>query len=111
MKKQFVLKKNYEFDDVINTGKKVSNKYYSLFFKKSNLLETFKIGISVGKKSANAPQRNRQRRIVRTIIMANKDKIKNYEYVIISRPSALKLSYAEQEFYINQLFERLNNEK
>ncbi len=107
MKKTNVLKENRSFDEVINKGKKVSNPHYSLFYLNTEELETFKVGISVGKKTGNAPFRNRQKRIIRAIIDQLAPTIKPKNYVIISRKSACKLTYAEQYASVKMLFERV----
>lgn len=107
MKKTNVLKENHEFDTVINNGKKVSNPYYSLFYLDDVELETFEIGISVGKKTGHAPFRNRQKRVIRAIIDELHPTIKPKKYVIISRKKACMLNYHEQLASVAKLFERI----
>ncbi len=90
MKKYVVLKKNDDFNTIINEGKKITNSHFivyflpSLFFKS----EVSKVGISVGKKLGNAPFRNKQRRRLRMIVQNNTDLLNNNHYVIIARPRA-----------------------
>ncbi len=111
MKKTNVLKDNHSFDDVINNGKKVSNRHYSIFYMDNVELETFKIGISVGKKTGHAPFRNKQKRIVRSIVDQIHTEIEPKQYVIISRKSATNLTFEEQLNNIRNLFRRIYNEK
>ncbi len=107
MKKINILKDNHLFDKVINNGQKVSNSNYSLFYIDDDELETFQIGISVGKKTGNAPFRNRQKRVVRSVIDEISSDIKCKQYVLISRKSACKSPYNDQINNIRQLFRRV----
>lgn len=107
MKKTNILKDNHLFDKVINNGKKVSNSKYSLFYMDDTELETFQIGISVGKKTGHAPFRNRQKRIVRSIIDEIHTEIKTKQYVLISRKNACDDSYTEQLESIQTLFRKV----
>lgn len=107
MKKTNVLKDNHLFDKVINNGQRVSNSKYSLFYMDDAELETFQIGISVGKKTGNAPFRNRQKRVVRSIIDQLASDIKPKQYVLISRKNACNTAYQDQLTSVRQLFERV----
>lgn len=107
MKKTNVLKDNHLFDQVINNGKKVSNSKYSLFYMDDAGLETFQVGISVGKKVGNAPYRNRQKRVVRSIIDELHNDIKPKKYVLISRKSACTTRRQDQLISLQKLFERV----
>ncbi len=107
MKKTNVLKDNHMFDTVINKGQKVSNSKYSLFYMDDAGLETFQIGISVGKKTGHAPFRNRQKRVVRAIVDELHTDIKPKQYVLISRKNACNTSYQDQLISLRKLFERV----
>lgn len=107
MKKTNVLKDNHLFDKVINKGQRVSNSQYSLFYMDEAELETFQIGISVGKKTGNAPFRNRQKRVVRAIIDELDSEIKPKQYVLISRKNACQMPFDEQLSSLRQLFRRV----
>ncbi len=107
MKKTNVLKDNHLFDKVINNGQKVSNSKYSLFYMDDTELETFQIGISVGKKTGHAPFRNRQKRVVRAIIDELHQDIKPKQYVLISRKNACEQTYQDQLTSLRQLFGRV----
>ncbi len=107
MKKTNVLKDNHLFDKVINNGQKVSNSKYSLFYMDDAELEAFQVGISVGKKTGNAPFRNRQKRVVRAIIDELYPEIKPKQYVLISRKNACQDSYHDQLISLRQLFGRV----
>ncbi len=107
MKKTNVLKNNHLFDNVINNGQKVSNCMYSLFYIDDTELETFQVGISVGKKTGNAPFRNRQKRVIRAIIDEIETDIKPKQYVLISRKNACNTPYQDQLKSLRQLFRRV----
>ncbi len=61
------IRKNSEFTSVMKQGKRLSVDGLSLFYAE-NGSANFKIGISVGKKLANAAIRNRLRRQIRDCI-------------------------------------------
>ncbi len=110
MKKKYVLKKNYEFDEIIKNGKKVSNDYFIIFFLRYSDEKEYKIGISVGKKYGNAPTRNKEKRRVRHMIRNNAGMIgKNKRYVIISKRKEGSFSIKEKK--LMNLFERTKSEK
>ena len=53
MKKKYIVKNNYEFNNIIQTGKCLKNKYYIIYYKE-NHYNYDRYGISVGKKLGNA---------------------------------------------------------
>ncbi len=95
MKKDFVVKKKYEFNDIIDTGKCIKNDVYVIFYKK-NSLNKYRFGISVGKKIGNAVVRNKYKRRLRNIIDNNKKYYQNNkDYIIILRKSCIDLSFEQ----------------
>ena len=58
MKKINIVKENREFNDVIQTGKFIKNKYFVIYYKNNNL-NRYRFGISVSKKTCNAVNRNK----------------------------------------------------
>ena len=64
MKRTTMLKKNYEFRNVLTRGKKYRGKYIEVYFKKNNLSEN-KLGIAISSKIANSVNRNRIKRLIR----------------------------------------------
>lgn len=64
MKKTTMLKKNYEFRNVLTRGRKYSGKYIEVYFKKNSLNEN-KLGIAISSKIANSVNRNRVKRLIR----------------------------------------------
>ncbi len=78
------IRKNSEFASVMK-GKRLSADGLSLFYR-SNDTGTFRIGISVGKKLANAVRRNRIKRQIRACIMkVLKHSSSGYDLVFVAR--------------------------
>ena len=95
MKKKQMIKKNKDFALIINTGKKIKNTYYSIFYKKS---ETNLYGISIPTKTGKAVVRNKIKRQIKNIIDINKKDIQtSYDYVIIVKKEIKDLTYKEKE--------------
>jgi len=91
------LSKNEDFKSILN-GKKISNKYLTIFFKKLSDKNNKKLNISIitKKKIGNAVKRNRIKRRLKNIMNdANKTLNLNlrYSYLLIARSAVLKDSY------------------
>ena len=111
MKKKEIIKKSNDYTKVINKNNKLKNKYYSLFYIKS---DNTLFGISIPKKIGNAVIRNKNKRQIKNIIDNNKNNIQNgYNYVIIIRKEILSLSYQEKDQELINLFKKIGekNEK
>ena len=111
MKKKEIIKKSLDYTNVINKNNKIKNKYYSIFYVKS---ENTLFGISIPKKTGNAVVRNKIKRQIKNIIDKNKINIQNnYNYVIIIRKEILELPYLEMEKELISLFKKVGakNEK
>ena len=110
MLKQNVLRKNHQFQLVINKKKQVVTEAIVLYHLNNNT--HLRIGISISKKFANAVKRNRYRRQVRHILdnlnVWNKYK---KDVVLILRKPFLKMDYKRQTKAIKTALERLGNEK
>ena len=107
MKKLYVVKSTRDFDEIINKGKNIRNKYYSIYYKDNNLkYDCF--GISVGKKLGNAVFRNKYKRKLRSIIdIYKKDYNNRRDYIIILRKEA-----ADKDFnLLKEEFINLMNKK
>ncbi len=98
MKSKIVsISKNEDFK-LILSGKKISNKYLTIFFKKLSDKNNKKLNISIitKKKIGNAVKRNRIKRRLRNIMNdANKTLNLNlkYSYLLIARSATLKDPY------------------
>ena len=64
MKKTKMLKKNYEFRNILSRGKYYSGKYIEVFLKKNNKNINY-LGIAIGVKIAKATKRNKIKRLIR----------------------------------------------
>ncbi len=109
MNKKYVVKKNDDFNKIIKEGKKQINGYYIVYYLPSLSFDInhFRIGYSVGKKLGNAPYRNYEKRIMRSIITQNQKNIVKYDYVIIARPRCKKASFAIKEKKLASLFKEI----
>lgn len=65
MKKTKMLKKNYEFKNVLSKGKYFSGFCIEAFIKKNNFKDKNFLGIAIGTKIAKATKRNYIKRLIR----------------------------------------------
>ncbi len=105
MKKEFILKKNLEFQRIINQKKQLINKFIIIYYENSN---HFEIGISTPKKFANAVKRNLIKRQIKWIL----DTSINYlsikkRVVLIVRKEFINLSIIDKKKNIIKMFEKL----
>lgn len=107
MNKKYIVKESRVFDEVIETGKKIKNYNFIIFYKEKKDSPT-KYGITVPKKVGKAHIRNMLKRKVRAIIRNyNKPYEKNYNCIIIIRNSCLNLSYQELETSLQYLLDKI----
>lgn len=78
------IKKNVEFNKVIDEGQLIKSDSLALYFLENELGYT-RIGISIPKKSGHAVVRNKMKRQIRAIIAKNIDLTKGVDLVIIAR--------------------------
>lgn len=64
MKKTTMLKKNYEFKNVLTRGKRYFGKYIDIYIIRNNLSEN-KLGIAISSKLTNSVNRNKIKRLIR----------------------------------------------
>ncbi len=105
LKKYEIIKKNIEFNDIINTGAYFKNKYYYIYYK-DNDLDIPKFGLAVSKKCGNAVERNKLKRQLRFIIDSNRNIFSNKDYIIMVRKSIRDIDYYKMEEYFKELFTR-----
>ena len=107
MNKKYIVKESRVFDEVIETGKKIKNYNFVIFYKEKKDSPT-KYGITVPKKVGKAHIRNMLKRKVRAIIRNyNKNYEKNYNCIIIIRNSCLNLSYQELSSSLQYLLDKI----
>ena len=77
MKKTKMMKKNFEFRNVLSKGKCYSGKYIEIFVKKNNTQVYNFIGIAISVKLAKAVKRNYIKRLIRENYRLLEDNIKS----------------------------------
>ena len=93
MKKNEVVKNNYEFNNIIKNGKYVKNGEFIIYYIDNDIGHS-RFGISVGKKIGNAVTRNYYKRIIRNICDKSKNLYsKEKDYIIIVRKGLTVLNY------------------
>ena len=107
MKKYEIVKKSWEFDKIIKTGKSVKSSCFVIYFL-DNVSNNKRFGISVSKKIGNAVTRNYYKRIIRKICDINKNIYSNgKDYIIIMRVRGLELSFKELNEDILELIRKI----
>lgn len=108
MRKLYIVKTTKQFEDIINNGKCMKNKYF-VVHEKDNNLKYDRYGISVSKKLGNAVFRNKYKRILRSILDNYKKLyINNKDYIIILRKDAIDVDY---DILQESLYSLINNKK
>ena len=111
MKKENILKNNYDFNRIIEKQEYRKNKYFVVYFA-TNLLNHAQFGISVGKKIGKSVVRNRLKRQVRSIVDENKKYYSNgLDYIIMVRKSCLSISYQEMKIQLYQLLNQIESKE
>ena len=108
MKKTEMLKKNYEFKNVLKRGKYVSGSYIEAFFIKNNLSKN-KIGIAVGTKIGKAVKRNYLKRIIKEAYRLNEEKVgegKSIVFLIKKRVNIEEITFQKVEQDILEIIEK-----
>lgn len=106
MKKCEIIKKNTDFNDIINTGRFIKNKYYTIYYK-DDVRDFPRFGLAVSKKCGNAVRRNKLKRQLRMIIDNHKNLFKKEKkYIIMVRKCICDISYQDMEANLVDLFLR-----
>jgi len=82
MKKTKMLKKNYEFKNVLEKRNYYGGRYIEIFIKNNNKKENY-LGIAISKKIANSVQRNQIKRYIREAYRNIEDKLLDGYSIII----------------------------
>ena len=109
MKKNEIVKKSMEFDNIIKKNKFVKNNDFIIYYDVNDkCLNRF--GISVGKKIGNAVERNYHKRVIRNICDINKNIYsKNKDYIIIMRKGCTNISFKEKNDSFVSLMEKIQS--
>jgi len=109
MKKEEVVKKNREFEYIINKGECKKNSEFVIYYI-DNDKSFSRYGISVSKKIGNAVTRNYYKRVIRNICdKSKKFYSNNKDYIIIMRKGLMTLSFNEAYNSLNSLLQKINN--
>ena len=105
------LSKNQDFKTIL-TGKKISNKYSTIFFKKLSDKNNKKLNLSIitKKKIGSAVQRNFIKRRIKSIMNETIKKIKinlNYSYLLIVRRTVCDDKYENIKNKLMTDFEKI----
>ena len=100
MNKDKIIRKSEDFTKIIKNNQSVKNKYFSIYYQKSD--KTL-YGITIPKKIGKAHIRNKLKRQPKNIIINNEKDIQtNINYVIIIKELSVNLNYEElQNEFIN----------
>ncbi len=116
MKKINIVKKNDDFNRIIQTCKSNKTKYFFIYLEE-NTNEIYRFGISVGKKIGNAVTRNHIKRQIKQILSENNYQ-NGFNCIIIVRKNVLSSSYQimkddllEEMRKLRLIKERKNEEK
>ena len=109
--KILALSKNEEFKTLLKK-KKISNKYFTIFFGNLNNKDNKKLNISfvTKKKIGNAVKRNKIKRQLRNIINDAIKKISikfDYSYLVIAKPTMLNSEFKNIKETLFQEFEKI----
>ena len=107
MKKELRVKRNEDFQKIIQARKSVACKEFVLYSLK-NECEHMRIGFSVSKKLGNAVTRNRIKRQVREMAREVFDSNYSYDYVLIVRNGYLEKDFHQNLESLQVLYSRMN---
>lgn len=101
-----MIKKNADFNDIINKGELLKTKYYNIYYKVGDN-DFPKFGLAVSKKLGNAVVRNKIKRQLRMLIDENKNKFSiKQNYIIIVKKSINEAKFADMRADLAQALEK-----
>ena len=110
MKKTKMLKKNYEFKNVLSKGKYYSGKNIEAFIKDNNKNYNF-LGLAISVKTGKAVKRNKIKRLIRENYKILEPQIKNGKSIVFLWKKKVDIENATFENIkndINSIFEKSN---
>ncbi len=110
MKKWNVIKKSFEFDEIIKDGKSIKNNEFVIYYRENNYQKN-RFGITVPKKIGKAVIRNYYKRIIRNICDKYNFCYSNYkDYIIIMRKRCIDIPYNEISESFMSLIKKIEKE-
>lgn len=98
MKKTEIIKKNYEFRDILSKGKYLSGKYIECFYKENKKTqEKNLIGIAISSKIDKANKRNRAKRLIREAYKNIEDFLKTGKSIVFLWKKNKRIEEAKYE--------------
>lgn len=96
MRKDYRVKKEYEFQRVFHEGKSVANRQLVLYVYPKPEQAHFRVGLSVGKKMGNAVERNQIKRYIRQALLELKPAIQSdIDFLLIARKDIQTKTFLE----------------
>lgn len=114
MKQTKIMKKNYEFRNVLSKGKYYSGRYIEAFIKKNKQNYVNFLGLAVGVKTAKAVKRNHIKRLLRENYQRQEDGLKKgYSIVFLWKKKAdiKEANFSNIEKDIQVIFNKANLKK
>lgn len=96
MNKNYIVRKNHDFQRIIKKNKLVYTESYFIYYD-FNKMNNSRFGISVSKKLGNAVFRNKIKRQMRSICHSITDKLKPFDLIVIIRKNYLNKSFQENQ--------------
>lgn len=113
MKKIFRLKNSVIIGSIVQNRIKISNEFYTIYYKKTN--DEKKIAFVASKKCGKAHNRNYLKRVMREITRPIFLQLPNIHAVVVVRDKANQLDFEDKKINLlslyKRLIERLKNEK
>lgn len=110
MKKTKMLKKNYEFRNVLTKGKYYSGKNIEAFIKDNNKNCNF-LGLAISVKTAKAVKRNKIKRLIRENYKVLEPQIKNGKSIVFlwkKKADVKNATFDNIKNDMNSIFEKSN---
>ena len=114
MKQTKMMKKNYEFRNLLSKGKYYSGRYIEAFIKKNKQNYVNFLGLAVGVKTAKAVKRNHIKRLLRENYQRQEDGLKKgYSIVFLWKKKAdiKEANFSNIEKDIQVIFNKANLKK
>lgn len=110
MKKTKMLKKNYEFKNVLSKGKYYSGQNIDAFIKDNNKNYNF-LGLAISVKTAKAVKRNKIKRLIRENYKEQEMQIKNEKSIVFlwkKQVDVKNATYKNIKKDMNTIFDKAN---